>query len=117
MLAASQESGTSAQITPEAWNDIQEQGCLSRSHLTSLGVTTQTRCLNATQKMPEQEMFGVAVSLTTARPLLARIAELEREVEALRKDAELLDYIESNARCDPKWTECTFGGRQHLTTD
>lgn len=49
--------------------------------------------------------------------LLDRIAELEREVEALRKDAELLDYIESNARCDPKmdgmhvWWPTTFNHR------
>ena len=106
----------SAQITPEAWNDIQEQGCLSRSHLTSLMYDTNA-LPECNPKMPEQEMFGVAVSLTTARPLLARIAELEREVEALRKDAELLDYIESNARCDPKmdgmhvWWPTTFNHR------
>ena len=30
-----------------------------------------------------------------------RLAD-EREYEALRKDAERLDYIASNARCDPK---------------
>lgn len=46
-----------------------------------------------------------------------RIAELERENEALRKDAERLDHIEKNARCDPKmdgmhvWWPTTFNHR------
>ena len=46
-----------------------------------------------------------------------RIASLEAEVALLRVDAERLDYIQRNARCDPKmdgqhvWWPTTFNHR------
>jgi hypothetical protein len=65
---------------------------------------------------------GVAVALhgdgwsDTSR-LPEEVASLRAEVEALRADGERLDYIASNARCDPKmdgqhvWWPTSFNHR------
>lgn len=63
---------------------IEAQGCLTRSHLFSLMYDTNTlpEC-NPTRN--DWIMFGRAVSLETAKPLLLKIAELEFRLNGLCK--------------------------------
>ena len=87
-------------------NELAAMGCLSSAHFVSL--------MHDTNALPEckpngdaQIHYGVAVSLTTAKPLLLRIAELEQQLEAALKDAERLRecarlVLEANPR---EWNE------------
>lgn len=64
--------------------------------------------------------YAMETTWNAPRAYERKIAALEAEVLALRKDAERLDYIQKNARSDPKmdgkhvWWPTSFNHAQNL---
>jgi hypothetical protein len=54
------------------------------------------------QQEPAQDAKDAAQLVDKCNSYIVDNARLSEQVEELRKDAARLDYIESNARCDPK---------------